>query len=222
MGPGFLDGTSAACRIAVIGAGGIGNALLPLLVDLRVRKLTIIDGDRVEAHNLLRQPLFTGSDVGRSKASTIADHLRRMIPTCDVVAQDVFLDGHNAEALLSGHDVVMEGVDDLHAKAVIDRTCMALHLPLVSGAVHGPQGQVVVLHAAGTGAGLSRAQLFTGSPGPEQDGCDMRDVPVEVLGEVARCMVARAHDVLQRQAMNGRLEILVSPGRHWMTIEPVR
>ncbi|MEO8591013.1 MAG: ThiF family adenylyltransferase [Flavobacteriales bacterium] len=222
MASGYSDRERTTIRIAVVGAGGIGNAILPLLATLPLGKLSIIDGDRVELKNIERQPLFTAVDVGQFKASTLADRFRRTLIGCVVMAHDVFLDAQNAHDLLNEHDVVLEGVDDLHAKTLVDRVCLTSRIPLVSGGVHGQQGQVIVLHMPRAGEELTRAQLFSGPYGAEQDGCDMRDVPLALLDEVGACMIARVRDLLGgKPFVNGRMELLESPGHPWMIIEPV-
>lgn len=206
-------------HVVVIGAGGLGCTVLPRLARMAIGRLTVVDGDRVEAGNLERQPLYDLMDVGTFKASTAAAWMRQIMATGNAVAHDVFLDAANARELLEGADVVVEGVDDLHAKHVIDRECAALDVPLVSGGVHRDQGQVIVLHARGEGAQLTRAGLFTGGTGPGQDECDMRGVQLELLEVVGRVMASRTRDILRGEAMlNGRIELF--EGRQWITIDP--
>ncbi|HEX2617969.1 MAG TPA: ThiF family adenylyltransferase [Flavobacteriales bacterium] len=203
-------------RIAMIGAGGLGCAVLPRLARMRIALLDVVDGDRVEAHNLERQPLYEGMDIGHPKASTAAMWMRQILVAGQVRAHDVFLDANNAADLLREHDVVVEGVDDLHAKGLIDRTCAELGIPLVSGGVHRAHGQVLVLHAPGEGTALSRAELFTGKPGMEQDACDMREVPLAVLEETGRQMAQRVHDLLHGKPVpNGRIELYDGKRRIW-------
>lgn len=208
-------------RVVVVGAGGLGCAVLPRLARMSIGKLSVVDGDRVEEGNLDRQPLYEAMDIGSPKASTAASWMRQIMATGSAHGSDVFLDAHNAESLLRGADVVVEGVDDLHAKQLIDRVCGANAIPLVSGGVHQQQGQVIVLHAPGGNGALLRSDLFTGGIGSDQDGCDMRDVPVQLLEEVGRVMAARARAILRREpVLNGRIE-LYDPGiRSWITVDP--
>ena len=213
---------SESWRIALVGAGALGNAVLPLLFDVPIGKFTIIDGDRVEQSNLERQPLFDARDVGRSKSSVLAELAQRRMGHNTVIGYDGFLGTHNAHELLRGHDLVLEGVDDLHAKTLIDRVCAEICIPLVSAAVHGTQGQVILLHATGVNEALTRADLFEGPQGGEQDGCDMRHVPLSLLAEVAERMIARLRDVLDaRSVTNGRLELLDRVRGGWMVVDPV-
>jgi adenylyltransferase/sulfurtransferase len=136
-------------------------------------------------------------------------------------SRTVFIDAGNARALLEDHDLVVEGVDDLHAKQLVDRTCGDLQIPLVSGGVYQQQGQVIVLHAAGDRPELSRGDLFTGKAGMEQDGCDMRDVPLELLEEVGAAMAGRAKALLRGEPLvNGRIDLFDLVRRQWMSIGP--
>lgn len=208
-------------RIAVVGAGGLGCAILPTVARMDLDRLTIIDGDRVEAANLERQPLYGTMDVGHPKARTAAGWMRQLLIGGSVVAHDVFLDANNAEELLRDHDIVVEGVDDLHAKNLIDRTCAALGIPLVSGGVHGEQGQVLVLHAPGRNGSLSRASLFPGRAGQEQDGCDMRRVGLPLLEEIGRTMAANVYDLLHgRPVVNGRIHLYDRATHRWQRMDP--
>ncbi len=209
-------------RVAVVGLGGIGNAVLARLVRMPITTLTLIDGDKVEAHNLERQPLFAPADVGHFKVEVARGWLRH-VSRADLHVKQAFLDSANAEFLLKDHDIVVEGVDDLHAKNTIDAACGALGIPLVSGAVHQRQGQVLVTHLPGEGSALTRAAIFQGRPGAEQDGCDMRQVPLEVLEEVGRAMVGRVRSILLGEpVVNGRLELFDGSRNTWMLLDPPR
>lgn len=205
----------------VIGAGGLGCAVLPRLARMGIGRLTVIDGDRVERANLERQPLYEEMDIGSFKASTAAAWMRQIIASGSATGRDVFLSAANAHELLEHADLVVEGVDDLHAKQLIDRVCEELAIPLVSGGVHAKQGQVIVLHAPGDGRSLTRADVFSGKPAGEQDGCDMADVPIDLLEEVARVMASRARSILREEPVrNGAIELLC--GERWLVIDPPR
>jgi molybdopterin/thiamine biosynthesis adenylyltransferase len=207
-------------HVAVIGAGGIGCAVLPRVARMPIDVLTVIDGDRVEVANLDRQSLYATADVGHWKVEVARGWLR-LVSGADLIARSVFVDAANVKDLLAGQDLVLEGVDDLHAKQLIDRTCGELGIPLVSGGVHRQQGQVIVLHTTGENEGLTRSDLFAGRAGSEQDACDMREVPLDLLEEVGRVMVARAGAILRGEAVvNGRIEIFELSSNTWTSIQP--
>lgn len=208
-------------HVVVIGAGGLGCAVLPRIARMAVARLTIVDGDGVEASNLERQPLYEDMDIGFPKASTAAGWMRQIMAGGQVVAHDVFIDAGNAAALINGADVVVEGVDDLHAKQLIDRVCAERGVPLVSGGVHQRQGQVITLHAPGDHAAMTRAEVFSGRTGAGQDGCDMHGVPVDLLEEVGRVMASRARQILRSEPLvNGRIELFDVRKKDWTFIDP--
>jgi adenylyltransferase/sulfurtransferase len=206
----------SSASVVVVGAGALGCALLPRLARLPVARIVIIDGDTVEAGNLGRQPLYAAVDIGHPKASTARGWVALMAPGCTVRAIDRFVDQGNVEEVIAGAQVVADCTDDLHAKALLDRACAKLCIPLVSGAVHGGQGQMLVLHAPGPGEALGRADIFAGRPGPEQDGCDMRDVPMETIEAVGRRMSQRIKAMVQGEAVtNAVLELFDPRSGRW-------
>lgn len=211
--------TAVLPRLLVVGAGAIGNALLPRIVRWPWGGITIMDGDRVEAKNLERQELFAPVDIGKPKCEVAVAWLRNAPIAVQVTARDAFLDAHNAEDVIAMHDIVADCTDDAHAKRLLDRVCANYGVALVSGAVHGTQAQVMLLHAEGEGEGLSRSDLFHGKPGMEQDGCDMRLVPLTTIEETGRRMARMLRALLHGDAVrNGRIDLF--DGRQWTAFDP--
>ena len=206
-------------RLLVVGAGGLGNTLLPRVLRWRWDGITVMDGDRVEEKNLHRQELFAPVDIGKSKSEVVAAWVRNMPVAVRLIARDEFIDANNAEAIIAMHDVVADCTDDAHVKRLLDRTCADYGVPLVSGSVHGREGQVMVLHAEGEGEAITRDELFQGKPGMEQDGCDMRKVPLATLEETGRRMAQLLHALLQNEPVkNGRIDLF--DGKRWTAIDP--
>ncbi len=131
-----------ASKVAVIGAGGIGSAVIPALAGAGVGQLTIIDSDLVEVANLHRQPLFTEADAGKSKAFLAADFVCRLNSSVDVNPREVRIGGDNARELFAGHDLVIDGSDNFATRLAVSDACVALGLPLLSAAAVQFQGQV--------------------------------------------------------------------------------
>lgn len=131
-------------KVAVVGAGGLGSAVLPYLVGAGVEHLGIADFDTVSAANLCRQVLYTIAQVGSPKVTAAADYLRARSPELQV--QDLGrIDASNAQERLQGYDLVLECSDTFATKALVAKTCQALHLPLVWGTAVGVNLQVTVL-----------------------------------------------------------------------------
>jgi adenylyltransferase/sulfurtransferase len=121
-----------ATRIAVIGAGGIGSAVIPALAGAGVGHLTIIDGDRADLSNLHRQPIYRTRDAGEPKASLAAQFVRRLNPHVNVQPVERSIEPGNAQNLLAGHDLVIDGTDNFATRLAVSDACVALGLPLIA------------------------------------------------------------------------------------------
>ncbi len=192
-----------------------------MLIAARPTHLCIVDGDTVEADNLHRQPLFGPADIGRYKAEVALARIEHQRIDTWLEAVPRFLDAPNAQHLLAGSTVVADCTDDLHARMLLDRVCGGLNIPLVSGAVHGNQIQVLTLHQACRVSqhGYGLRDWFPGGIGAEQDGCDMRDVPAAVTTLAASCMAMRINAVLAGEDTFAQVLDLIDPRNGaWMRI----
>ena len=163
--PGF-GGTGQAAlkraRVAVIGAGGLGSPCLLYLAAAGVGRLTIIDDDAVALSNLQRQILFGTADAGAMKAEAAASRLRALNPHVETMAVQLRLDADNVDALLSGHDLIIDGSDSFATRLAVADAALALRVPLVSGAVGPLDGQVALFK--GHDPALPCYRCFVGSP----------------------------------------------------------
>ncbi len=131
-----------AASVAVVGAGGIGSAVIPALAGAGVGQLTIIDDDVVELANLHRQPLFGESDAGKPKAELAASFVRKLNQHVVVKPVQDRIGTENARHLLAGHDLVIDGSDNFATRLAVGDACVDLGIPLVSAAAVQFQGQV--------------------------------------------------------------------------------
>jgi adenylyltransferase/sulfurtransferase len=129
-------------KLAIIGAGGIGSAVLPALAGAGVGQLTIIDDDVVELANLHRQPLFRERDAGYSKADLALQFVHRLNRFVNAVPVQERIGSDNAARLLSDHHLVIDGSDNFATRLAVSDACVALGLPLLSAAAVQFQGQV--------------------------------------------------------------------------------
>jgi molybdopterin-synthase adenylyltransferase len=119
----------------VIGMGGLGCPASLALAMGQVQRLTLVDGDRVELSNLPRQPFYGTEDVGAPKAEVAAGRLRAAFPSLDVVAVLEHARAETVEALVEGHDVVVDGTDSVAAKYLLSDSVARTGVPLVFGGV---------------------------------------------------------------------------------------
>ncbi|MCY7279367.1 MAG: HesA/MoeB/ThiF family protein [Sphingomonas bacterium] len=136
-----------SARVAVVGAGGIGAAVIPALAGAGIGQLTIIDGDRVELSNLQRQSIYNTGQVGMAKARLASHFVMARNPHVALSSIDDRIDADNAADLLAGHDLVIDGTDNFATRLVVSDTCVALGLPLLSAAAQQFQGQVALFRA---------------------------------------------------------------------------
>lgn len=131
-------------KVAIVGAGGLGGVAALYLAAAGVGQLALIDDDRVSLSNLQRQIQFQSTDIGQVKVAILATRLMALNPDIITCIEPVHLTDINGLALLSGYDVVLDGVDDFQSRFAINRTCVDLALPLVSGALGRWEAQLAI------------------------------------------------------------------------------
>ena len=129
-------------RAAVIGCGGLGCYSAEYLARVGVGHLTLIDGDVFAASNLNRQLYSLETNLGRKKASEAKERLLRVRAGLSVEALDILLDEKNAGELLKGHDIIIDALDNVKTRLIIEKTANNLGIPLIHGAVEGWNAQV--------------------------------------------------------------------------------
>jgi molybdopterin/thiamine biosynthesis adenylyltransferase len=113
----------AALRVTLCGAGALGSHLADNLVRQGVRRLRVIDHDRIEAHNVGTQ-LYGDAEVGARKVETLRSRLFRAAGVeIDAIGKE--LDARNARGLLKGADLVMDTFDNSASRRLIQDTCRA-------------------------------------------------------------------------------------------------
>ena len=131
-----------AASLAVVGAGGIGSAVIPALAGAGVGRLTIIDDDVVELGNLHRQPLFRERDAGYSKADLALQFVQRLNHFVTAKPIQARIGQENARELLAGHDLVIDGSDNFATRLAVGDACVELAIPILSAAAVQFQGQI--------------------------------------------------------------------------------
>ena len=131
-----------ASRVLVVGAGGLGCAVLPYLCAAGVGRLIVVDHDCVEESNLHRQPLYRMVDLGQPKAAVARASLAALNPRVDIEAVCDRLTPANAPALVASADVVVDAADSFAVTYILNDECVRLGKPLVSASVIGLSGYV--------------------------------------------------------------------------------
>jgi len=141
-GAGQLSLLSA--KATLIGGGGIGSPAVQYLAAAGFGIVRLIDDDQVSLSNLQRQTLFGTQDVGRAKVAVAAAAAARLNPDVEFVPMCVRIGAANAEQLLAGSDVVIDGSDNFETRLIVSDAATRLRIPLVSAAVGQFEGQLGV------------------------------------------------------------------------------
>jgi sulfur-carrier protein adenylyltransferase/sulfurtransferase len=143
-----------AARVLVVGAGGLGVPVLSYLAGAGVGRIGIIDGDRLEASNLHRQPLYSFAQVGQPKAQLAAERLRALNPDVEVQSYGLRLSAHNAAELVAGWDLVIDCTDNFSTKFLINDVCVTARKPAILSSIYQYEGQLQVIRPDTQGACL--------------------------------------------------------------------
>ena len=138
-------------KVLVVGVGGLGNPVLQYLSAAGVGMLGFIDLDEVSLSNLQRQVLFSEDDLDMPKVFAAERHLSALNPFIELKPYNRELTEEIASDLIAEYDLVIDGTDDFETRALVNRTCVALGKPLVSGAISQWEGQITLVDSkAGT------------------------------------------------------------------------
>lgn len=195
--PGFGEAAQRrlrAARVLVVGAGGLGSAVLPLLAGAGFGTIGIVDDDSVEVSNLPRQTIHGERDLGRPKTASAADAIRAIDAGIDVRVFPERLTSANAERILGGFDLVLDGSDNFPTRYLVDDAALLAGLPVVWGAVHRFGGQAGLSWAA---RGPHYRDLFPQPPEPGTvPSCAEAGVLPSVCGVIGSLMASEAIKVV--------------------------
>jgi molybdopterin/thiamine biosynthesis adenylyltransferase len=193
-------------RVVVVGCGALGSVLSETMVRAGVGSLTVVDRDYVEESNLQRQTLFDESDAreGLPKAAAAETRLRRI--SSDVLITGVVADlgTDNADELLRGADLVLDGTDNFEARFLVNDVCVRGGIPWVYGACVGAYGLALAVRP-GTSPCLRCVLEERPAPGSGPT-CDTAGVIAPIVQVIAGLQGAEALKLLA-----GRTEALL-PG----------
>jgi len=122
-------------KAAIVGCGGLGGYVAEHLARIGIGALTLIDGDVFAESNLNRQLVSLETNLGKSKASEARKRLLQIRADISIEVYNCILNERNAIDLLKGHDVIIDALDNIKTRLLIERTANELKIPLIHGAV---------------------------------------------------------------------------------------
>jgi adenylyltransferase/sulfurtransferase len=134
-------------RVVLVGCGADGTVIADRLVRAGVGHLTIIDRDFIELNNLQRQVLYDEDDLHANlpKAAAAERKLRRINSQVEITGVVADLNPENAEDLLAGADLVMDGTDNFEARYLVNDVCIKRQIPWVYCAVVASYGMTMTI-----------------------------------------------------------------------------
>ena len=180
-------------RVCLIGAGGLGSPVALKLVGMGIGFLRVVDRDIVSRSDLHRQYLYDVDSIGMPKVEVLDRKLSRLNPdvTLDPVPES--LNSINAEELLTGMDVIIDGLDRPEPRYIVNRTCNKLKIPYVFGAAIEAFGNVSTILPGQT---FCLECFMSGLQDEDLPACGVVGVHPAVLGIVSSVQVSEAVRVL--------------------------
>ena len=212
-----------AGRVLVIGAGGLGSPVALYLAAAGVGKITLCDGEDVDLTNLQRQIAHHTDSVGKKKVDSARATLAAINPAVEVVALAERVDEKRLEALVSQTEIVTDCSDNFATRHAVNRVCVRLKKPLVSGAAVRFDGQVAVFDLRAPGSPCYSC-LFPESGEAEDVRCAVMGVFAPLTGIVGSIQAAETLKLLAGagETLAGRVLLLDALAMQVRTIRLAR
>jgi adenylyltransferase/sulfurtransferase len=192
--------------IAIVGLGGLGTVAAACLTMAGVGRIRLIDQDTVETHNLQRQILYGIGDVRRPKVEAAAQRLETLNPQVRIepIAENVR--EANVDSIVSGSDCIVDGLDNMATRYIINRASVRHSIPYVFAGAIGMEGNISVFRPSATPClecimpGLNDASLPT---------CETRGVLGATTGSIGALEATETIKLLAgiRPLLEGKLLI---------------
>jgi molybdopterin/thiamine biosynthesis adenylyltransferase len=132
-------------RVLVAGAGGLGSPIAIYLAAAGVGTIRIVDHDRVDVTNLNRQVLHWEKDRGVLKVDSATEKLRELNPHVNLESVHKTIDEANIMQLVEGFDAIVDAMDNLPTRYLLNKAAIDRNIPFFHGAVRGFEGRVMTV-----------------------------------------------------------------------------
>lgn len=182
-------------KVVIVGCGALGAAQANTLARAGVGRLRIVDRDYVEASNLQRQMLFDASDAAANLPKAVAAQRKLREINSDVSVEGIVadLDHRNAEELLGGFDVILDGTDNFAARYLLNDAALKLGIPWVYGAV---VASYATTFTVVPGKSPCLACIYPAPPEGAHDTCDTVGVIAPAVAWAAAVQATEAFKIL--------------------------
>ncbi len=208
-----------ASRILVVGAGGLGSPVVAYLAASGVGSMILVDDDQVELSNLQRQIAHTTDRLGWDKVESARLHIEQLNPEVQVTPVVQRLDQESLMHWVQQVDLVLDCCDNFATRHAINRACVALRKPLVSGAAIRFSGQISTYDLRQSEAPCYHC-LFPEADDVEELRCATTGVLSPLLGMVGSVQAVEALKLLGGfgEPLVGRLLSVDAFTMNWHTV----
>ncbi len=133
--PGWDQEKLLKSKVAVIGAGALGNHVCLGLIGLGIGTIKIYDFDEIEPHNLNRQSMFCEVDIGKNKAEALAQRLIERNSSLTIIGVNERIEEDTVDMIIRDVDLIIDCVDLIYVRRILSRFCLENNIPLVHGGI---------------------------------------------------------------------------------------
>lgn len=123
-----------AKSVLIVGLGGVGGSAILSLVRSGIKKVIIIDFDKIDVSNINRQLIAFQDSVGKKKTDVCSEIIKNINPECEVIKYDIFLDKENIMQILNDNnpDYVIDACDSVKTKQALIKACLYKKIKIIS------------------------------------------------------------------------------------------
>jgi len=132
-------------KVFIAGAGGLGSPVSIYLTAAGVGYIRLVDHDKVDLTNLNRQVAHWTADVGRKKVESAQEKLNMLNPNVTVETLSVTISEENVSELVAGFDLIVDAMDNLSTRYLLNKTAIEHTVPFFHGAVNGFEGRAMTV-----------------------------------------------------------------------------
>ncbi len=183
----------ANASVLITGAGGLGVVVASYLVAMGVGNIGICDYDNVEVSNLHRQLFFTPSDIGKSKATVLAEKLSIQNPNIIINKICKKVDEKSILEIANNYQIICDCTDQGMSRTIINDYCAGHKKILIHGAVSDWQGYISVFHYL---KGFSLKDIFDFTDYLKSQSCSETGIISPICGLIGSYMSTEAIKVI--------------------------
>jgi len=132
-------------KVFLAGAGGLGSPVAIYLAAAGIGTLRIADHDKVELSNLNRQVLHWEENIGKRKVDSAAFKLGKFNPGVKIETIAETITEANISRLVGNADLIVDAMDNLPTRYLLNKTAIEKGIPFFHGAVYGFEGRVMTV-----------------------------------------------------------------------------